>query len=221
MVGGWARSVGLYAAASAKALGAERVVYADADPGRLERAAALGAEPVSVHDGEDGALSGHGGRVRGPRRLARRAALHRCGRHVHQRRDLLRAGLGDRVTSGISARAWQHAARRRPPRWSASTKRKPHSPTHPPSSSSCPDPAASPALPLAQQRGSRRPVPFARKRTPHRVARRRRRAHRSRLSPNDRASATRGRASPGRAPRRGARPARPRRARRRAPGRAP
>jgi threonine dehydrogenase-like Zn-dependent dehydrogenase len=57
VVGGWARSIGLYAAASAKALGAERVVYADADPGRLERAAALGAEPVPVPAGEDGAPS--------------------------------------------------------------------------------------------------------------------------------------------------------------------
>ena len=55
VVGGWARSVGLYAAACAKALGAERVVYADADPGRLERAAALGAEPVAVPAGEGGA----------------------------------------------------------------------------------------------------------------------------------------------------------------------
>lgn len=54
VVGGWARSVGLYAAASAKALGAERVVYADSNPGRLERAAALGAEPVEVPAGEDG-----------------------------------------------------------------------------------------------------------------------------------------------------------------------
>ena len=55
VVGGWARSVGLYAAACAKALGAGRVVYADADPGRLEQAAALGAEPVAVPAGEDGA----------------------------------------------------------------------------------------------------------------------------------------------------------------------
>ena len=55
VVGGWARSVGLYAAACAVALGAGRVVYADADPGRLERAAALGAEPVAVPAGEDGA----------------------------------------------------------------------------------------------------------------------------------------------------------------------
>ena len=55
VVGGWARSVGLYAAACAKALGAGRVVYADTDPGRLEQAAALGAEPVAVPAGEDGA----------------------------------------------------------------------------------------------------------------------------------------------------------------------
>jgi threonine dehydrogenase-like Zn-dependent dehydrogenase len=57
VVGGWARSVGLYAAACAKALGAERVVYADADGGRLERAAALGAEPVPVPVEENGALA--------------------------------------------------------------------------------------------------------------------------------------------------------------------
>ena len=57
VAGGWARSIGLYAVACAKALGAGRVVYADADPGRLERAAALGAEPVEVTIGEDGALA--------------------------------------------------------------------------------------------------------------------------------------------------------------------
>jgi alcohol dehydrogenase len=48
VVGGLARSVGLYAAASAVALGAGRVVYADTDPGRLEAAAAVGAEPSEV-----------------------------------------------------------------------------------------------------------------------------------------------------------------------------
>ena len=48
VVGGHARSVGLYAAACARALGAGRVVYADTDRGRLERAAALGAEPVEL-----------------------------------------------------------------------------------------------------------------------------------------------------------------------------
>ncbi len=48
VVGGHARSVGLYAAACAKALGASRVVYADSDTGRLERAAVLGAETVEV-----------------------------------------------------------------------------------------------------------------------------------------------------------------------------
>jgi alcohol dehydrogenase len=50
VVGGWARSVGLYAAACAKALGAGRVAYADTDPGRLEQAAALGAEPIAIGD---------------------------------------------------------------------------------------------------------------------------------------------------------------------------
>jgi alcohol dehydrogenase len=48
VAGGFARSVGLYAAACASALGAGRVVYADTDPHRLERAAAVGAEPVEI-----------------------------------------------------------------------------------------------------------------------------------------------------------------------------
>jgi threonine dehydrogenase-like Zn-dependent dehydrogenase len=48
VVGGFARSVGLYATACALALGASRVVYADTDAGRRERAAALGAEPLEV-----------------------------------------------------------------------------------------------------------------------------------------------------------------------------
>ncbi len=39
-------SIGLYAAGIAVAMGAEKVVYADADPERLEIAAALGAEPL-------------------------------------------------------------------------------------------------------------------------------------------------------------------------------
>jgi alcohol dehydrogenase len=55
VVGGFARSVGLYAAASAVALGAGRVVYADVDEGRLERAAALGAEPLAVPVADGGA----------------------------------------------------------------------------------------------------------------------------------------------------------------------
>jgi threonine dehydrogenase-like Zn-dependent dehydrogenase len=54
VVGGWARSVGLYAAACALALGASRVVFADADAARVERAAALGAEALPVPAGEDG-----------------------------------------------------------------------------------------------------------------------------------------------------------------------
>ncbi len=54
VVGGSARSVGLYAAASAVALGAGRVVYADSDPGRLERAAALGAETLELAAGDNG-----------------------------------------------------------------------------------------------------------------------------------------------------------------------
>ena len=48
VVGGFARSVGLYAAACAVALGAPRVVYADTDAGRLERAEAVGAEPLEI-----------------------------------------------------------------------------------------------------------------------------------------------------------------------------
>lgn len=54
VVGGLARSVGLYATACALALGASRVVFADADAGRLETAAALGAETVAVPAAEDG-----------------------------------------------------------------------------------------------------------------------------------------------------------------------
>jgi threonine dehydrogenase-like Zn-dependent dehydrogenase len=55
VVGGSARSVGLYAAACAKALGAERIVYADTDRGRLYCAAAVGADPVELPAGDDGA----------------------------------------------------------------------------------------------------------------------------------------------------------------------
>jgi threonine dehydrogenase-like Zn-dependent dehydrogenase len=64
VVGGAARSIGLYAAACAVALGAGRVVYADADAGRLERAQAVGAEPVEVAPRDDGAPDW-------PRRLGR------------------------------------------------------------------------------------------------------------------------------------------------------
>jgi threonine dehydrogenase-like Zn-dependent dehydrogenase len=54
VVGGFARSVGLYSAACAVALGSARVVYADSDEGRLERAAELGAEPHPVPAGDEG-----------------------------------------------------------------------------------------------------------------------------------------------------------------------
>ncbi|HEX8646756.1 MAG TPA: alcohol dehydrogenase catalytic domain-containing protein, partial [Thermoleophilaceae bacterium] len=64
VVGGFARSVGLYAAACAVALGAGRVVYADVDEGRLERAAAVGAEPLTV-------TAGDGGEAEWPKRLGR------------------------------------------------------------------------------------------------------------------------------------------------------
>jgi threonine dehydrogenase-like Zn-dependent dehydrogenase len=57
VVGGSARSVGLYAAACAHALGAARVVYTDSDRGRLECAAAVGADPVEVPAGDDGDLA--------------------------------------------------------------------------------------------------------------------------------------------------------------------
>jgi len=46
VVGGLGASVGLYAAASAVTLGASRVDYFDADAGRRERAAQLGANPL-------------------------------------------------------------------------------------------------------------------------------------------------------------------------------
>jgi alcohol dehydrogenase len=54
VVGGAAQSVGLYAVASAVALGAPRVVYVDDDPARLELASSLGAE---VRDGGASALT--------------------------------------------------------------------------------------------------------------------------------------------------------------------
>jgi threonine dehydrogenase-like Zn-dependent dehydrogenase len=57
VIGGAARSVALYAVACAVALGAQRVVYADADAGRLERAQSLGAEQVEVPRGDDGSLA--------------------------------------------------------------------------------------------------------------------------------------------------------------------
>jgi alcohol dehydrogenase len=46
IVGGGGRSIALYAVDAARALGAGRVVYADADAGRLAVAEALGAEVV-------------------------------------------------------------------------------------------------------------------------------------------------------------------------------
>ena len=64
VVGGFARSVSLYAVSAALALGSARVVYADVDEARLEHAAALGAEPAAVPVGEDGAADW-------PRRLGR------------------------------------------------------------------------------------------------------------------------------------------------------
>jgi len=48
VVGGRARSIGLYAAASAVALGSSRVDYVDDDRQRLEIAARLGAHPIAV-----------------------------------------------------------------------------------------------------------------------------------------------------------------------------
>jgi threonine dehydrogenase-like Zn-dependent dehydrogenase len=55
VVGGAARSIALYAVDAARALGAGRVGYADADPGRLAVAAELGAETV---EGPPGASYG-------------------------------------------------------------------------------------------------------------------------------------------------------------------
>ena len=48
VVGGLAKSVGLYAAASAVALGSERVVYVDFDEGRSEMARSFGAEAINL-----------------------------------------------------------------------------------------------------------------------------------------------------------------------------
>lgn len=52
VVGGAAQSVGLYAAGSAVALGAGRVLYLDDDPGRRQIANAMGAttEPLALHE---------------------------------------------------------------------------------------------------------------------------------------------------------------------------
>lgn len=52
VLGGPARSIGLYAAGIAVALGARRVRYADDDPGRLATASDLGAEPVEIDRAE-------------------------------------------------------------------------------------------------------------------------------------------------------------------------
>ena len=54
IVGGFARSVGIYAAACAVALGAARVLYADSDPDRLARADAVGAEVLEIVADDDG-----------------------------------------------------------------------------------------------------------------------------------------------------------------------
>ncbi|MBA2764236.1 MAG: alcohol dehydrogenase catalytic domain-containing protein [Thermoleophilaceae bacterium] len=54
VVGGFARSVGLYAAACARALGSERVLYADSDVERLECAARLGIETHEIACDDDG-----------------------------------------------------------------------------------------------------------------------------------------------------------------------
>jgi threonine dehydrogenase-like Zn-dependent dehydrogenase len=85
VIGGFARSVGLYAAACARALGAARVVYADTDPGRLERAAAVGAEPLELPaDGAPGKLG------RFP------VTVDASGRH-----DGLHAALGSTAPDGV------------------------------------------------------------------------------------------------------------------------
>ncbi|MEA2347151.1 MAG: hypothetical protein QOG62_938 [Thermoleophilaceae bacterium] len=54
VVGGFARSIGIYTVACAVALGSSRVVYADSDPGRLAAAEGVGAEVVEIPAGEDG-----------------------------------------------------------------------------------------------------------------------------------------------------------------------
>lgn len=55
VVGGLAQSVGLFAVAFAKALGAERVVYSDRDPKRLALAESLGAEIQDAREQADSA----------------------------------------------------------------------------------------------------------------------------------------------------------------------
>jgi threonine dehydrogenase-like Zn-dependent dehydrogenase len=64
VVGGSARSIGLYAAGMAVALGASRVDYLDHDRERLEIAAALGASPIESRPG-GGWLNRHAPRVHG------------------------------------------------------------------------------------------------------------------------------------------------------------
>jgi len=51
IVGGVARSIGLYAAGLAVALGSSRVDYLDSSPARLEIAQSLGANPIEVQGG--------------------------------------------------------------------------------------------------------------------------------------------------------------------------
>lgn len=58
VAGGLAQSVGLYAAHAAKALGSERVVYADFDADRLGLAASLGVETLRIEYAADTPAAG-------------------------------------------------------------------------------------------------------------------------------------------------------------------
>ena len=83
-------SIGLYAAGIAVALGAESVLYVDADPDR--RAIAQSTRRRHARPNPEAArpLPDHRRRERRPRRPSARAALDRSRRDLHEHRDLLR-----------------------------------------------------------------------------------------------------------------------------------
>lgn len=91
VVGGPARSIGLYAAGIAAAMGAERVDYLDSDPERLRIAAALGANPVEVASGGRG-LKKHVPRGRGSYLISVDASASLAGLN-HALRSLAPGGV--------------------------------------------------------------------------------------------------------------------------------
>ena len=83
-------SIGLYAAAIAVALGAERVTYVDGDERRRAIAAGFGAEAARSRRRASRAVPDHRRREQRRRAADARAALHRAGRDLHEHRHLLR-----------------------------------------------------------------------------------------------------------------------------------